>query len=281
MKIALALAAAWILSGCSAMRIAYDNADTFLRWRATSYLDVHGDDSDELDAAIDEFLSWHRAQALPKYALLAEDGAKRVAAGLSPGDLVWGFDSLVAQARESVRAAAVRIAPLLDRLSEEQVKHIEKRFAEDNRKFAREFLRGSEKERRKRRENRNVERMEDWVGGLSQQQAERVKQYSERAPIFSEHRDRDRKRLQAEFLSIVRAREAKKRLPDAAANWDLGRDVEYVGANEALFKEFSAMLLDVERMLAPEQRAKAVARLRAFAEDFTALSRSGAENRAR
>jgi hypothetical protein len=281
MKIALALAAAWILSGCSAMRIAYDNADTFLRWRATSYLDVHGDDSDELDAAIDEFLSWHRAQALPKYALLAEDGAKRVAAGLSPGDLVWGFDSLVAQARESVRAAAVRIAPLLDRLSEEQVKHIEKRFAEDNRKFAREFLRGSEKERRKRRENRNVERMEDWVGGLSQQQAERVKQYSERAPIFSEHRDRDRKRLQAEFLSIVRAREAKKRLPDAAANWDLGRDVEYVGANEALFKEFSAMLLDVERMLAPEQRAKAVARLRAFADDFTALSRSGAENRAR
>ncbi len=281
MKIALALAAAWILSGCSATRLAYENADSFLRWRATSYLDVHGEESDQLDGAIDAFLAWHRAQALPQYARISEEGAKRVAAGLSREDLVWGYDSLVAQARESVRAAAVRIAPLLDRLNDEQVKHIESRFAEDNRKFAREFLRGSEKERRKRRLKRDVERMEDWVGELSEPQLERVRQYSERAPIFSEHRDRDRKRLQAGFLSIVRAREATKRLPDAAANWDLGRDAEYVAASKTLFKEFYAMLLDVDRMLAPEQRARAVARFRAYAEDFTALSRPGAENRAR
>ena len=42
LKITLAFVAGLVLSGCSAMRIAYDNADTFLRWRATSYLDVHG-----------------------------------------------------------------------------------------------------------------------------------------------------------------------------------------------------------------------------------------------
>ena len=48
----VALLAAVVLSACSAMRVAYDNADTFLRWRLTSYLDVHGEDSDQLDDAI-------------------------------------------------------------------------------------------------------------------------------------------------------------------------------------------------------------------------------------
>ena len=280
LRLAAALLAAWLLSGCSAVRVAYENADTFLRWRATSYLDLRGQDSDELDDAIDAFLAWHRSQALPQYARIADDAAKRVASGLSREDLVWGYDSLVAQARNSLRTAAARIAPLLDRLDEQQVRHMEERFAEDNRKFAREYLRGDGNERRKRRMKRSVERIEDWVGGLSEAQAERVRQYSERAPIFDEHRDRDRKRLQAEFLSVVRLREAQKRLPDMAANWDRGRDAEYVAANQTLSREFYAMLIELDRTLSPEQRAKAVARLRSFTEDFTALSRTGAETRA-
>lgn len=261
------------------MRVAYENADTFLRWRATSYLDVHAEGSDELDEAIDAFLAWHRAQALPQYVRLLDEAQRRLADGLSPEDLVWGYDSLVAQARESARAAATKVAPLLDRLTDEQVRHIEQGFADDNRKFAREYLKGSEKERRKRRFERNVDRIEDWVGTLSPRQLERVRLYSARAPLFDEHRDRDRKRLQAEFLSIVRAREARKRLPDFAANWDRDRDAEYRAANQSLMEEFRAMLLDVDRTLSAEQRAKAAQRLRDYAEDFSALARARPESR--
>jgi Family of unknown function (DUF6279) len=277
----IAVLAAGVLSGCSAMRLAYDNADTFLRWRATSYLDVHGEDSDQLDDAIDGFLRWHRARALPQYASIAEDGATRVARGLSPEDLVWGYDSLIAQSREALRAAAEKIAPLLDRLDEGQIRHIEGRFAEDNRKFAREYLRGSDRDRRARRLERNIERMEEWVGRLSDEQVERVKQYSDRAPLFDEHRDRDRKRLQAEFLSVVRAREAQKRLPELAAAFDRGRDAEYRTANAALLQDYYAMVLDIDRTLSKEQRAKAAARLRGFAEDFAALASVRAGTRGR
>jgi hypothetical protein len=273
LRIALAvLLAAGVLSGCSAMRVGYDNADTFLRWRLTSYLDVHGEDSDQLDEAIEAFLQWHRLRALPEYQRIADEAATRLARGLSREDLVWGYDSLIAQSRQALRVAAIEIAPLLDRLDEEQIRHIEGRFAEDNRKFAREYLRGSEAERRARRLERNIERMEDWVGRLSDEQVERVRQYSGRAPLFDEHRDRDRKRLQAEFLAVVRAREAQKRLPELAANWDRGRDAEYRTANAALLQEYYAMVLDIDRALSAEQRAKAVARLRSFAEDFSALA---------
>jgi Family of unknown function (DUF6279) len=273
LKITFALAAAWLVSGCSALRVAYENADVYLRWRAGEYLDVHGDAAEELDDRIDSFLAWHRAHALPKYARLAEDAAGRMARALSPADLVWGYDAAIAQSRESLRAAAERIAPMLDRLTPEQVARMEKRFAEDNRKFARENLRGSQAERQKRRARRNVERLEDWVGRLSKAQVERVRQYSERAPALEEMRDRERKRLQAELLAMVRAREAQKRLPERAAHWDEGRDPAYSAGVEAWRREFSAMVLDLDRSLSREQRARAVANLRRYAEDFSVLAR--------
>ena len=121
LRLASAAALGGLLYGCHAMRIAYDNADTFLHWRALSYVELHGKAADELDERIDDFLLWHRGKALPQYARLSADAARRVAAGLSPADLVWGYDSFVAQAKESLHEGAVRIAPMLDRLTPDQV----------------------------------------------------------------------------------------------------------------------------------------------------------------
>lgn len=273
LKVTLALAAAWLLAGCSALRLAYDNADLYVKYRAGQYLDLKGADDEDLAQRIDSFFAWHRAQALPEYARIADGAAKRVAAGLSPADLVWGYDSLAAHARHSLRAAAERIAPLLDRLTPEQVVYMEKGFAEDNRKFARENLRGSEQERRKRRAKRVEERLEDWVGNLSQAQVERVRQYSQRAPLYDELRERERKRLQAELLQMVRARLAQKLLPERAAHWERGRDPAHVRASEANRREYFALLLDLDGSITRQQRARAQANFRRYAQDFAVLSR--------
>jgi hypothetical protein len=263
-----------LLAGCSTVRLVYDNAETYLRWRAALYLDVDGALADELDERIAAFMAWHRAHELPKYAQLTEEATRRFDRKLQPADLVWGYDSIMTQARESLRTAAVQGAPLLDRLTSQQIQHLERRLTEDNRRFQRENLRGSERERRRRRTERNVERLEDWVGRLSQQQLDRVAQYSERAPLLEEFRDRDHKRIQAEFLAIVRAREARKRLPELAVNWDRGRDPAYLAALEAARKEYFAMALDIDRSLTAQQRARAAGELRRYADDFRTLARA-------
>ncbi|HYP89739.1 MAG TPA: DUF6279 family lipoprotein [Polyangiaceae bacterium] len=274
LKLTAALAAAaWLLAGCTALRLAYDNADTYLLFRAKSYLDLDAKGSDELDERIDEFFAWHRRTALPQYARLSEEAAKRVAHGLSREDLVWGYDSLVAHARQSLRFAAERVAPLLDRLTPQQVAHMEKRFAEDNRKFAREYLHGSEAERRKRRARRLEERLEDWVGNLSSVQAEKVRQFSERTPLYDELRAKDRQRMQAEFVDMIRKRQAQKHLPDWIANWERGRDPAHLAASERFRQEYLALLLELDKTLAPEQRNRAAANLRRYAEDFRVLAR--------
>lgn len=270
MRFVTLLVLAGALYGCSTLRFAYENADTYLRWRLGSYLDVQGEAAEELDERIDSFLDWHRAHALPKYARIAAESGQRFGDKLSPEDLVWAYDTVMTQARESLRIGAEKVAPMLDRLTPKQVAHMEQRFAEENRKFAREYLRGSERERKRRRALRIIDRLEDWVGTLSQAQAERVKQFSERSPLTDEHRDRDRRRLQTDILTIVRAREAQMRLPDRLADWQAGRDPAFSAANDALRRDFYALLLDLD--LSAEQRARAVAQFRRYGEDFQVLA---------
>ena len=273
MRSIAALVCICLLSGCSMVRLAYENADSYLRYRANTYLDVHGEQAQELDAAIDAFHEWHRKKSLPEYARLAGEAAQRVGDGdgVTREDLVWGYDSLIAQARIGLREAAQRIAPLLGRLDAQQIAHIESRLAEENRRFEKEFLRGSERARRERRAERIVKRLEDWVGGLSEAQVERVRQYSERVPLMAEMRLADHKRAQAAGLELVRSHRTEA-LPEFVAHWDRGRDPAYAAAIEDSRRELFALLLDLDRTLSPEQRAQAVANLRRYAADFQLLS---------
>lgn len=273
MRVAAAAVLLCLLGACSMVRLAYDNADSYLRWRLGNYLDVHGEASDELDAAIDAFLGWHRVHALPQYARLAEEAARRIDAGVSPEDLVWGYDSLVAQARESLRAGAQRLAPLLKRLDAAQIAHVETRFAEDNRRFERDFLRGSERERRERRARRIAERLEVWVGTLSQPQFDRVKAYSAAAPLLADLRYRENRRLQRALLELLRSPAGlEERLPELAAHWERGRDPAYVAALAASRREFLDLLADLNDSLEPQQRAHAAAELRRYAAEFKRLA---------
>ena len=264
--------AAVLLQGCSPTRFAYENADLFLRWQANSYFDFEGEQSDELDQRIAAFLGWHRQRALPQYARIAEDAGNRMLRGIKREDLEWGYDAFRAQIREALGAAAAEMAPPLDRLGPEQIVHLERRFAEENRKFAREELRGTVEERRKRRVKRNLDRLEEWFGPLSEAQVGRVERYSERAPQGAELRDRDRRRRQGEFVAMLRSREARQRLAPWAQAWQDDREPDYAAAMRATLDEYYELLLDLDRMLSPAQREKAAARWHDYAATFGSLA---------
>jgi hypothetical protein len=254
----------------------YDNGATLLRWRATSYLDVHGQQAKDLDQRIEKFLAWHRSTALPKYAALAESCARRVERGLTRADLEWGYDAFRAELDEGLRAAAREIAPILDSLTPEQIAHLAQRIEEDNEKFSQEQLDGDEAARRQRRMERNLTRLEEWFGALTAAQRAAVRRYTESAPLTGALRAQDRRRRQAELLTILRARSAQRRLADWAAGWDQGRTPAYAEASRAHLGAYFDMLLAIDRTLSAEQRAGTARRFRRFAQDFQQLAQTGA-----
>ena len=273
LRFALVVLVALLLQGCSGLRLAYNNADVFLRWQANSYFDFEGEASEELDRRIQSLLAWHRAQALPQYARLAEEASRRMLRGVRKEDLDWAYDAVQAQLQEALGAVADESAGLLDRLTPEQVAHFERRLAEENRKFEREQLRGTMEERRKRRLKRNLDRLEEWYGPLTPEQHERVRRYSDTAPLAGDLRDRDRRRRQAELVAMLKAREAGARLKTWALAWETSRAPDYAQAQRVTREQYQALLLDLDRMLSPAQREHAAARMRDYAGTFSALSR--------
>ena len=261
------------LLGCSATQFAYNNADTYLRWQADRYLDVQEEQSEELDRRLAAFLAWHRAKALPQYARLGEEAAARMLRGIKREDLEWSYDAMRAQAREALGVAAREAAALLDGLSPAQINRLERRLAEDNRKFAKERMQGTMEERQKRRVKRNLERLEEWFGPLNEAQEARVRRYGERVPYYSELQERDRKRRQAELVAMLRARQAKQRLVPWLQDWEAGREPAYVAAVRATRAEMYDLLLDLDRTLSAAQREHAAARLKRYAGEFASLSR--------
>jgi len=261
-----------LLAGCSALELAYDNADSYLRWQAGRYLDLKNSQAEEFKARVGAFLVWHRSEALPQYARLAGEAGKRLERGASLADMVWSYDAIRRQAEEGLRRASAETGDFLDRLTPAQIEYLEQRFAEDNRKFAREWLEGTPEKQRERRLKRLTHTLEDWLGELSGAQRERVRQFNDSAPLNGEMRDRERRRRQAELLAMLRARESARRLAGWAAEWERGREPAFVRASREFTDGLLALLADLERGLSPRQRAVAVARLREFARDFDLLA---------
>ena len=268
----LAVCLALLLAGCSATEFAYNNADTYIRWQVGRYFDLKNAQSEEFNARLGTFLAWHRAEALPQYSRLATEAGARLERGASLADMLWGYDAVRQQARAGLRRAGADTGDLLDRLAPAQIENLERRFAEDNAKFAREILEGTPAEIRARRLKRLTHTLEDWLGELSDAQRSRIRQFNDAAPLVGEMRDRERRRRQAEFLAMLRARESARRLADWAADWDRGRDPAFVRANREFTDGLLAMLAELERTLSPRQRAVAVARLREHARDFQLLA---------
>lgn len=260
-RLAAALALA-LLAGCSATEFAYNNADSWLRWQAGRYVEIETTQAEEFERRLASFLAWHRAEALPQYARLAEEAGARLARGASREDMVWGYDALQTHAREGLERAAGKLGDLLDRLSQAQIAQLERRFAQDNRRFARQWLEGAPEARRARRQQRLAALLRDWLGDLDDAQMQRLRRYSETAPFNGERRDLARRRRQAELLAMVRAREAGRRLGAWARDW--------AGAPAA--PEFLDLLADLERSLNPRQRAHAIARLQRYGRDFQVLA---------
>lgn len=271
LRLLMLVSIAW-LSGCSTIRLAYDNADIWIRWRADHYLDPRGEQRVALNARVAELLSWHRQDTLPRYASYLEEAARRLADGLTRQDLVWAYETARTHLRQDVLAAGAKAGDMLRALDADQIAHLERRFAEDNQKFAREYISGSEEKRREKRAERNAERIEDWYGRLTDEQTERVRRHSDEQPLIDELRDRERKRLQTEFLSLARQRKG----PDDLAALLLqlipgGGDPKYVAATQVYLDSYMELLVDVSRMATVRQRQRAVARLQGYARDLTQL----------
>lgn len=275
-----AAAAALLVAGCgSVVRLAYNNADYALRVAAHEWFDLHGSQSDLMRTRIEDFHAWHRRQELPAYARLFDGTADRVQRGLTREDVQWVLDGVRARYRALAQQAAEDLAPVAATFTPANYKALERKMAEGNEQFEKDVLRIDPEKRSRNRFKTISGRFEEWLGPLNAEQEDLIRRFvrsgADMLPVMLE----DRRRRQRELVRLLEqyrtSPELRAKLTGYFVDLEQGRGPEYARLARAREAEFVQLVLDLDRTLTPKQRDHAVAKLRAYADEFQVLAREG------
>ncbi|HET7766478.1 MAG TPA: DUF6279 family lipoprotein [Burkholderiales bacterium] len=270
------LAACALLGACSATRFAYDNADTLLRFMASSYFDLDSAQAEDMRLRIVRLHQWHRTSELPAYAALMRSASERAARGITAEDVAWGLENVRSRYRKLAAKAAEEAAPVLATLAPEQIAALESKFADNNAKFEREFLSADDQERRRAQARRMLARFRDLAGDLSADQEARIELFVLANEKHVALRYEDRLLLQRDLVAAIRThrdpRELGASLAEIFGKPELRRTEAFIRDDKAWDASLAQLIVELDRSLSPAQRARVVRRLSDYASDFAALA---------
>ena len=182
------------LAACGVANLAYNNAPTLVNYYADDWLDLTDTQRDWLKPRVTKLMVWHRTNELPQYRQLLANISTRVDANNAS---VSDVSAVYGQSRDAVDRLVVQAMPdmvaFLQQIEPAQLAVLEKKFATENDKLARE-LRLDIDSRRAKRITRYIERYEGWMGTLSEAQLASIKTRIQPLPFSEEMRLADRRR---------------------------------------------------------------------------------------
>ncbi|HET7598399.1 MAG TPA: DUF6279 family lipoprotein [Burkholderiales bacterium] len=269
------------------MRLGYGHLDAYAAWKANQYFDLDAAQRAEFLRRFDRLHEWHRREELPDYVRFLGETRVRLERPLAREDVEWFIEGVRARYARIVSHAVDDAAALLYTVTPAQLDTLQREWDEDNRRFAREYrLNGSIEDIRRARARRTLEQVREWAGRLETDQEKRITALTDALPPLEKLRYEDRLRRQREFLRLVRERGEDRarfaaRLRDWLIDWDKGRVPEYERRYREWLAQREQMVVEIARMLKPEQRTRVLGRLDGYMEDFTRLARRPAAQAAR
>lgn len=143
MRLFLTILLVTTLVGCSANRLLYNRADTFIRWAADDYVALDREQQAAFDQRLDDFLAWHRSEELPRYRQFIvtsldtlEDGVTLEEAVAISDEIDLAADRFQAQFIELLLATAEdlsdeQIQDFLTELERSQTEYADERLVRD------------------------------------------------------------------------------------------------------------------------------------------------------
>ena len=274
-------AAAVVLAACNAtgllysnIAFAYSNAAPMLTWAVDDYVDLSDGQKDWVRERWTRLLAWHRTRELPEYRRMLAAFESSLDGGLTVDEVRGVHRELRAHYNRVLDQVLPHMADLLLQLDAEQVEGLERKFAEDNLKVAKEAGTDADK-RRDRGIRRTMDHLEAWSGSLEASQRELVAARLRALPDVGAERMADRRYRRSQTLALIRAkpdREAMiaglKRLLVDTQTW---RSPDYVRRLQERDTRNFEMLSELSMTLTPEQRAHLHRRVRGYIADINTL----------
>jgi hypothetical protein len=276
---ALATALAFVVTGCSLIKLGYGQASPFaFRW-LDGYVDFDDAQSLKVRGALDDALAWHRRTQLPDYVRLLARAEAEAPGDATPERMCAWAGEIRSRLEPVLQYLAPTIAEVAVTLSPAQITHLEKRFAETNEEFRDDHLQKSPQRRHKAEVKREVERAEMLYGRLDPAQRDLVAQSVSTSPYNAEVAFAERKDRQQDVLSLLRRlREANAGRDDAIvqvraylSGVDHSPRESYRRYTERVIAHRCALASDLHNAASAEQRKEAAKKLAGYRTDLRDL----------
>lgn len=264
-----------LLTGCSRVSLVYSSADFFIEQYADDYLSLNGAQIASWRPALADALARHRQDELPFLAAFFNglyQGTKR---GFDAPTVECLIDSFEDAYRHHLRLAADLAAPLLTSLRPNQIRALQRKFAEDNEDDAKEE-KADLNRRAKKRAKRWTESAEWWIGPLSKQQKKIIREATASMPDTSAAWDAYRSDRQAGLIRLLDKKASEEKIRDYLTNWlaehrDLPRELRR--AHIEIRRQVVTLFVRMDASFNATQRTHFEDRLVDLRDDFMSLQK--------
>ncbi len=274
----------WLLSGCSALRVAYDTGPTLAWWWVDGYGDFSGEPATRVKDDIRLWFSWHRTTQLGLYAGWLAGTRTKIGDSITPPQVCRVWDEARRLLDPAIDKALLQAANWVPALTEAQFQHIEKRYAKANDEMRDDFLQADPAKRHAAAMKRTLERVEMIYGSLDEAQVALVSDGIKASPFNAQTWLVERQRRQRDTLVTLRRLVAERADNDrvVAALRALAERSER--SPEPAYRDYQRRLVDYNCSFAArihnssnaQQRQAARDRFKGWEDDLRALAAGAA-----
>jgi Family of unknown function (DUF6279) len=269
-----------LLSACSAIKIAYNQAPDLTYWWLDGYVDFNEQQTPKVRDEITKLFAWHRASQLPKVAALLQKSQSLLPNAITPTQACGLFDEVRSLVDAIADKALPAAADLATSITPEQLLHLQHKYDKTNADYVRDFITDKPEERDAKRLKQAIQRSEMLYGKLDDAQTNAIQRAVQKSSFNAVLGLKERERRQKEALAMLGKLAADKPAPpavQAALRAYLQRsttspDPVYRAYAEKMVKEGCESFAAVHATTTPEHRASAVQTLKGYEGDMRVLA---------
>lgn len=278
-KVLIIGVALWLLSGCTAIRLGYNNGPQLAWWWLDGYVDFDREQAPLAREAIDRWFEWHRPSQLPEYAAFLAAAQQAVLAPTTPAEVCRWQAAVRDKLDPAIDRALVHAADVLPRMGEAQWKHIEQRYAKGMDELREEFLQPDLAARQKQSLKRARERAEQFYGKLDEAQLRVIAAGVAASPFDAQVWLAERQRRHRDTMQTLRRLGAEKADRDQrlaalralAERLERSSNPDYRTYQQGLAEHHCRLAAQIHNAASPSQRQRARDKLKGWEDDMRAL----------
>ena len=273
----LALCLSLLLSGCTAVRLGYNNGPQLAWWWLDSYVDFSPEQAPAAREAIDRWFEWHRRNQLPEYATFLATAQKAMLAPTTAAEVCRWQAAVRDQLEPAIDHALLQAVDVLPLMGEAQWKHIEQRQAKGMDEARETYLQPDPAVRLKESLKRSRERSEQLYGRLDDTQLRVINAGVAASPFDAQVWLAERQRRQRDTMQTLRRQATADRDQRLATLRALTERIErstnpdYRAYQQRLADYNCNLAAQIHNTTTPAQRQRARDKLKGWEEDLRAL----------